>query len=317
MPTIIPLADPGRRNLNQPSGAPQQITKVFPFQSYFDSAYEALTPNPGSALLEQPPNSGIIQSTVQKNQTEAYAVGLAPWSEAPVAIQMQTADAGGFSTPLILRPGEVLAPAGLAQGEQFRNFRGFEWGLPFGWLGGGLVSLFLFKSPDSLPNWTYGAKEVCFHTFQTEIIQSSIVPPNPQRTNWPNRFPWFKAFRGVGTLAFNQANSPNFSVSPTKTLLRLNGVSLAQAEPCRVVFWGTDTLDHGADGITPVPTQSSYWEFNWADNTSGGFASQGQLLSLPQEFSTLAANSWGITIEAPAGSDLIGETVNLARFGLI
>lgn len=314
---VIPF-HPTDRNSQSPAGAPQQITKVFPFQSYFDASFETFAPNPGSALLPQPTNSGIIQSTLQpQNQSEAYAIGLAPWSEAPIAAQMQVGDAGGLSSPIILRPGEIVAPAGLARGDSFRMFRGLQWGLPFGWLGGGLVSVFLFKSPDSLPQWVYGAKEVCFHAFQTNIIAASAQPPAAQRTNWPTRFPWVKAFRGVGVTAINQANGPNLSVSPTKTLLRLNGVNLAASEACRVVFWGTDTLDHGADGVTPIANQSTYWEFNWPTNTAGGWPAHQPMVALPDEFSKIAANSWGITIEALAGGALFGATVNVARFGLI
>ncbi len=303
-----------------PAGAPDQVTKIFPFQSYFDASFEALTPNPGSALLPQPTNSGIIQSTLQdKNQTEAYAVGLAPWSEAPIAALMQTRENGGFSSPLILRPGEILAPTGFARGEKFGTFKGINWGLPFGWLGGGLVSVFLFKSPDSLPDWVYGPKEVCFHKFQTTILVSSAAPPAAPRTNWPTRFPWQKAFRGVGATAINQVNSANLSVVPTKTVLRLNNIALAAPETCRVVFWGTDTLDQGADGLTPaVPsaTANAYWEFNWPTNTAGGWPAHQQMVVMPDEFSKLAANSWGITVEALAGP-IVGATVNIARFGVI
>jgi hypothetical protein len=304
-----------------PGGAPDQITKIFPFQSYFDASFEALTPNPGSALLAQPPNSGIIQSTLQdKNQTEAHAIGLAPWSEAPIAVQMQVGDSGGLSSPIILRPGEIIAPAGFARAEKFRNFKGLLWGLPFGWLGGGLVSVFLFKSPESMPSWYYGQKEVCFHKFRTTILASSANPPAAPRTNWPVRFPWTKAFRGVGATAINQANGPNVAVVPTKTVLRLNAVNLAAPEACRVVFWGTDTLDQGADGLTPgapATATTSYWEFSWPTNTAGGWPAHQQMVVMPDEFSMLAANSWGVTVEALGGGALVGATVNIARFGLI
>ncbi len=303
-----------------PGGAPDQFTKIFPFQSYFDSQFETLTP-PASALLPQPPNSGIIQSTLQdKNQTEAHAIALAPWSEAPIAVQMQVVENGGLCSPLILRPGEVLAPAGFAKGEKYRNFRGLIWGLPFGWLGGGLVSVFLCKSPESTPKWTYGQKEVCFHKFQTEIIVSSANPPANPYTNWPTLFPWQKAYRGLAAKSINQANSANVAVVPSKTILRLNGVNLAAPESCRVVFWGTDTLDQGADGLTPaVPAtaSSTYWDFNWPTNTAGGWPAHQPMVVMPDEFSKLAANSWGITIEALAGGALVGATVNIARFGWI
>lgn len=312
------LSGSGDPNRQSPSGSPQQVTKIFPMQSYFDSSFEAFTPNPASALLEQPTNSGIIQSTLQdKNQVEAYAVGLAPWSEAPVAVAMQTQDAGGLSSPLILRPGEVFAPSGLTKGNTFRSFQGVIWGLPFGWLGGGLVSLFFFKSPDSLPKWGFGPREVQFHNFRTKILAASAAPPAAQRTNWPTRFPWQKAYRGLAATAINQANKANISVIPTKTVLRLRGTALAAAQECRVVFWGTDTLDIGADGITPVATQSSYYEFSWPANTAGGWPAHQQMVVLPDEFSKLAANSWGITIEALAASGLVDAQVDVARFGLI
>lgn len=302
-----------------PAGAPQQITKVFPFQSYFDASFEAI---PASALLEQPPNQGIIQSTLQnKNQSEAYAVGLAPWSEAPIAVRMQSQDDGGLSTPLILRPGEILSPTGYARGAAYRNFRGLEWGLPFGWLGGGLVSVFLFKSPDTLPDWTYGSKEVCFHKFRTTIRAASAVPPSPMYWNWPTRFPWARAFRGSGASGLSQAGEPNLSVSPTKTLLRLNGVSLAAAEACRVVFWGTDTFDSTSAGLNPstqpTVTESAYYEFSWPANIAGGWPAHQPVVTLPEEFNKIAANAYGITVEAIAGGSLVGGTVNVVRYGMI
>lgn len=316
---VLPsVSDLGQRNAASPAGAPQQITKIFPFQSYFDASYETL---PASAMLAAPPNAGIVQSTLQnKNQSEAYAIGLAPWSEAPIAVRMQAQDAG-LSSTLILRPGEILAPNGLARGEQFRSFRGLEWGLPFGWLGGGLVTVFLFKSPDSLPQWVYGAKEVCFHKLQTTIIESSAVPPNPMFTNWPTRFPWRKAFRGSGIQRLDQTGDPNLSVKPTRTLLRLNGVTLAAAEPARLVFWGTDTFDQTAAGLDPstqpTVTESAYYDFSWPTNTSGGFAAQQQVISLPEEISMIASQAYGVTLEAAPASPLLGATVNIARFGLI
>lgn len=318
---------PYRPSLNEgaavPSSGPQQITKIFPFQSYFDASFETLTPKPGSALLSQVTNAGIIQSTLQdKQQTEAYAIGLAPWSDAPIAVRMQGKDQGGLSTPIILRPGEIIAPQGLARGEGFRTFRGLEWGLPFGWLGGGLVSLFFFKSPDSLPAWTYGAKEVCFHKFQTKIIAANAVPPSPMYTNWPTQFPWSKAYRGSGTSALDQTGTPNIAVKPTKTLIRLNG-ALDAAESCRIVFWGSDTFDQTSAGIPPTGqptiTESGYWEFTWPATTAGGWPGHQPILSLPDEVSAIAANAWGVTFEALAGSQLLTSelSVNVARYGLI
>lgn len=312
---------PDLGNADAPSSGPQQITKIFPFQSYFDSTFETQTPNPGSALLTQGSNSGFVQSTLQdKQQSEAYAVGLAPWSEAPIAIRMQGKDQGGLSTPIILRPGEVIAPQGLARGESFRTFRGLEWGLPFGWLGGGLVSLFLFKSPDSLPQWTYGAKEVCFHKFQTKIIAASAVPPSPMYTNWPTLFPWPKAYRGDVTTAISQVGTPNVAVKPTKTIIRLNG-ALAAAEACRIVFWGSDTFDQTATGVPPSTqptiTESGYWEFSWPETTAGGWPAHQPILTLPDEVSMMAANAYGVTFEALAGGELVDLNVNVARYGLI
>lgn len=310
--SVLPFNNPGKRIVTAPTGAPQQITKTFPIQSYFFSDI----PGGYSALLPQPTNTGIVQSTLQeRNQTEAYAVGLAPWSEAPVAIEMQVGEAGGLSSPIILRPGEVLAPAGLARGEDFRTFRGLRWGLPFGWLGGGLVSLFLFKSPDSLPNWTFGPKEVLFHRFQIKVREASATPPSPMVHNWPTRFPWTRAYAGADGV--NQSGTPNVSVSPTKTLLRLNDAALDTAAPFRVIFWQTDTFENNAE-ISPTDLRATaYWESAFPSNIDGGWPANQQLVAIPQEFNAIAANSWGITIEAPAGSPLLGKEVNIARFGLI
>src|SRR5260221_7507391 len=150
-------ASPQTRSILPETSAPvQQISRLFLYQSYFDST---LLQN---AILEQTRNSPIVESTVQENQIPGYAIGLHPSSQTPVAIQFKLGAQPSSSQAIVLKPGQVVRPHGLPRGMNSGAFSGFRWGLPFGWLGGGVATLLVFSTPDADVSWP-GTPEVIFH----------------------------------------------------------------------------------------------------------------------------------------------------------
>lgn len=309
--------------LNQSSGdaiqdaLPPIILPVsFTLQSYLDNSFENLTPTPGNAILEQPTNRGIVDSTLKQYQAGGFAVGLAPWSESPMSVIFRKPD----SAALVLRPGHILVPYP-------KGFTGgFDYGLPFGWLGGGLSALYVFRSRDSLPDWSGTQKEVLFHRFRTKIITTSLTQPAVQRRNWPTRFPWMQSWRGNGTNAENQTGKPIVSVKPTRTLLRLNGaIPMPAGLPTRIVFWGTDDFDADSTG-TPSANQNVFYDFTWPANLGPGpgMAAHSPVVVLPPEIAALASNTYGVTFEVEAGSALLtaaegpaAATIDVLRYGTL
>lgn len=304
-------------------GHPEQIPFTFPCQTWFDSTAEGVTPNPGHGMLEQTSNEGIVKQSMQASQMSGYAIGLSPRSETPIAVRVQMDGSGGFSTAIILRPGEIISPGGYANG-QHRGFTALQWGLPYGWLGGGFACLVVFRSPDSLPRWDTG-REVIFHRFQTSIRSAALAAAAPQRRNWPTRFPWPHAFQAVNiNIALDRSGSPLLAVHPTKTLLRLNGnVGMPVGETCRLVMYGSECFDLAPlDGLTTLASGTAFWDFNWPANNyldANGvpWPTHNPYIRLPDEISDMAANAWGIEIQTYPAGPLIEKTVNVVRYGKI
>lgn len=289
-----------------------QFSETWPLQSYFDAAAEITTP-PSTASLEQPPLDQIVPSTLRdKTNQSGFSLGLAPWSQAPVAVQFSFGDQGASAT-VILKPGQIFRPNG---GERFV---GFTYGLPFGWLGGGNVTLFLFKTPDARVDWTGYQSEVLFHRLRTTILAATVPLTAPSYRNWPNRFPWPYMYRYATTPEFQAAQSSLAIAEVTRTLLRLNNdatVSLPTDQGFRMVFWGTDDFGTSSDGTTVTGSDQLYTDLSWPDPTSlvaGSY--DNPVISLDRNLAALSGNTWGVALYAPAGSTLIGKTVDICRYG--
>lgn len=312
----------GRSALPETSRAPEQIPLIFALQSFMDSSFEAFTP-PAQAVLTQPTNVGFVQSTIQEKQTPGFTVGLAPWSEFPLAVRFKSSGIAGTSTPLVLRPGEVLIPHGGPAGEntdRLINFSALDFGLPFGWLGGGMGTLYIFKTPASIPLWNTDRRELLFHRFRTVLRETSLVAPVPARVNWPTRFPWTQVFRGAGASSVDQRGQPVLSMEPTRTLMRLIGnvptADITAQPEFRIVWWSTDDFDTAPDGLTlpaPAAAFTSYWQSNFP--TDPIFVDDNPLIIVPPELGALASNTWGVTVEVPVGSPLAGQQVEFTRYG--
>ncbi|MBP6479888.1 MAG: hypothetical protein KA310_03480 [Pseudomonadales bacterium] len=277
---------------------PVIVPHVYPLQSIFDASGEGFTPLPGQGLLEQPVSSdGIVKSTRGTFDSSGFAVGNAPWSESPLAVVFATPSSG----PIILRPGEVMTP--FAHGWE----GGFAYGLPFGWLGGGLVAMHVFRSPGTLPKWEASTREILFHRFRTVVRASSLTAPATGVYNLPTRFPWDFAYRTSGTKALQQNGDPLVSVQPTRMVLQLGENVALPAPPyaSRLVFWNTDGF-----------TAAGFWEFSWpANNATPGYTSQNPIVEVPDFIARLAANAGGMTVECAAGDLVEGVDVDVLRYG--
>lgn len=166
------------------SAAPSESAYSFPVQSGIDGA-----------LVFQPPGSLIVPSTLVNGQTPGYAAMWAPDADCPLAVVFR-ASAGGqkiSSKPLIVLPGQILRPHGLTKEMGRGGFAGYDLGLPYGWLGGGVGRLLVFKTPDShIGQASAEPREVLFHSTQLTIGQDFTHIPN-----WPQN-PLTKSSGGTG-----------------------------------------------------------------------------------------------------------------------
>jgi hypothetical protein len=285
----------------------------FTVQSFFDAA---LGPH---AILVQPTNSAIVESTITDEQVAGYGVALHPSSETPVAIQFSGSTIAGSSGALYLCPGQVLRPSGRRVAEA-NAFAGFKWGLPFGWLGGGLANLVVLPSPDAEINFSGDSAEVLFHRLRMNVIPDTVTPVGTPAPNWPLRFPWPSAQRSVGGNLVFQKGQPIMSVVPTRTLLRLRTVApLAAPATVRIVFTQTDPFD--MDGPTDPPvlnlTDGGYVDVTFPANP--GVNADFPVVSLADPASLLLGGDFAVAyfIDRSVGNVLAGASVDVVRYGLI
>lgn len=286
----------------------QQLNYSFAYQSYFDSTLLQ------AAILSQPKNNPIV--TPQESGLTGFGVGLHPSSETPIAIQFQTNGAAGGSTVYLLKPGQTIWPGS-------NSFSGFTWGLPFGWLGGGLATLLVFQTKEAVVEWG-DDNEICFHRATFAIKQPADLTLagsfNNAPKNWPMRFPWSQATSG--STPNNQKGTPLVMISrPTKVIMALRGATtLAAPAAMRMAFQGTNDLSidsSGAISLTPSPV---FEDVNWPSfvsfGTSGAMASQNPLIVREQGIARLSADDAGMLfVDIGGAAALNGLFVDVARYG--
>jgi hypothetical protein len=286
-----------------------ELSRKFTFQSYFD---DVLGP---AAILRQSPNQQIVSSTLRKEDLSGYAVALHPSSQTPVAITFRGGQQQGSSATFRLKPGEFLRPFGTPNGVPGK-FSGFEWGLPFGWLGGGNAILLVFRTIDAKAEWT-DRSEVIFHRIRIPVVSPANVPAAVP-FNWPTRFPWPHAVSGVEQLT--QAGTPVLSAVPTRTLLSLRMANLASSASMRVYFIGADELAEGPTGAVNLTEAEAYdviWGV-WGSIASANFATQFQYQYLPVEMYRLGANDGGVIfVDGSGGLLLNNQFVDVVRYGVL
>jgi hypothetical protein len=294
-----------------------QFSKLYDFQSYHDST---LLEN---ALQIQNPNDGIVQSTLDESQVSGYSLGLHPSSQTPVAVQFFQ---GGMqaSSVITLKPGQVWTPFG-KPGVHPSQFSGFRFGLPMGWLGGGLATFVVFHTPEAIVRW-YERAEIIFHKVTVPIIPLADVTAaanNNARRNWPLRFPWTQALRGSGQV--NQKSRPVLGVSPTKVFAALRGVGeLADSYSTRFVFQATNDFgidDDGDPNNTIIPVfQDVFWDSFSSIGTSGNLSTQRPILTFGENdiVTRLAADDGGLAIIDNSGAEAFAEGfVDFTRYGTL
>lgn len=299
-----------------------QLTNLFKYQSYYDSTLLE------AAMLEQSLNEPIVRSTLRRENVGGYSFGLHPSSQTLIAIQPILGGQKESPQAVVLRPGQIYRPNGRPTDEP-GFFSGFNWGLPFGWLGGGLATLYVFPSADADVAWP-GNAEILFHRQRMLVYGPSNAASIPGGVgtgrapyNWPLRFPWPNAVRGATQLS--QRGSPSVSISdPTRIMMSLRTPALANPVSMRIYFQSTNDLDLDSAGA-PILTQVRFIDYVWgsyaAPNAALGvnapnFVTQFPVAELTGEICRLAADDGGILLWDDSDT-LTGLFVDIARYGKV
>lgn len=295
------------KSINPETAGPvQQISKLFKFQSYFDSTLLQ------TAILEQSRNEPIVASTAVESQIPGYAIGLHPSSETPVAVQFKVGAQSASSQAIVLTPGQVVRPHGLPRDMKSGVFSGFRWGLPFGWLGGGVATLVVFQTPDSDVSWA-GDPEVIYHRQRMQIVNAAGFPTNAPK-NWPNRFPWTQARFGASSIS--QQGQAQIAVTPTRVMMRLRSASLAAPAVMRIVLHETTAFDLDSAGAV-VAGVAGFLEQTWGSYAvaggAGNLSTQYPYINIA-DAALLGADDGGVTLQDMTGT-LVNLYVDVVRYG--
>lgn len=278
-----------------------QIPVSFIYQSYFDSALLQ------AAILEQPTNMQIVPSTKKEFQGKVHAVALASGSDCPITVKFQ---GGRDSGHYLLRPGEIIRPG---------ECEGFTYGLPFGWLGGGLAMLKVAHTEDARLDPGPGRPEIIFHRTRLQIVADAALGDGTGGTigvvnNWPGRFPWTQATRGSN--AIDQRGASLLTVEPTKVLLRLR-INDAAGKTVRLAFRGSHDFDQGSNGVVAVTaTASTYVDVTFPANVSL-LSLPYPMVALPDSFARLACDEGGVNAIDLGDAALTSQFIDVVRYGRI
>lgn len=242
------------------------LSELFAMQSYFDTTLLHL------AVKDQGTSTPLANGTVKSANTAGYGLALHPSSETPVAVKFEKVGSTGATLTVILKPGQVLYPFG--RGPEAR-FEGFSWGLPFGWLGGGLATLYVLTSPDIHLDWTKDDAEVIFHRQRMKIWPSTTAWADINAAavglprNWPTRFPAKNLRRGgTGGLVLDASGSPSIRVQPTRTALMLRAVTPTNFATTRFLIVAPEALENDASVAPPVV--AGYQDIAWGTSANAG-----------------------------------------------
>lgn len=286
---------------------PNVLVKTFALQSFFDNTQLR------QALLAQALNSPIV-SADSTRQVKGKLLGLHPSSQTPVAVRLKAGGRQGGDNSVVLTPGQVYRARGA-------GFDGIEWGLPFGWLGGGVAQLHIADNDDAFLSWPQQKVEVLIQR-QRALIAADVNPSAAAfgSYNWPTRFPWPNAARYntvTPATPISQAGQPILAVEPTRILLRLRVNNLANPAGLRLIWRGDNGYDIGSDGITPSTTDQTYLDVTfpaWA-GTATGFP----VVEIQTPYALLGGDSAVVTFQniATNVATLAGSYVDILRFGRI
>jgi hypothetical protein len=274
-----------------------QIVENYTFQRYIE-------PTTGGYFYDQPPGDPIVSLTKKKWAAgRGHGIMNAGTSQSPVAIRL-FGKVG--SATIILRPGEAIYPG---------EFDSFEYGLPFGWPGGGVVMLKVALSKDvrfEVPNVR---PEIPYWRVILKVQALAAGPALPGLTrNWPSKFPWQYA---LGQSSKNQYGTPSIHVEPTRTLLFLPsagvnaGLAVATTYAARLYFRTDTSSDEMGQGDYQTDVE---WTTGVAD---GALAPTGAVVELAAELDRLDLNDGGVTMTCPDASLETGDWCVAVRYGRI
>lgn len=288
-------------------GAPSPLVRDFPFQSWFDSALMQ------QAIAQQ--NSAIVLP--RKVQIGGQAVQAFPGNQTPIAIDF-TLGNGVPSSQILMKPGQIIRPG---------RFTSFEWGLPFGWLGGGVATILVANNPESDFDAPANA-EVVFHRVRLPIIAPNAVNVVPV-PNWPIRFPWPNA---VNLLGANQGQSPVAGVvAPTKIMARLRAAVVPPGGAVtRFILFNVDEFDRDQNyavqsvlsGAFTIDVAWQPWVQSGITVAGSGAAVleyQGIELDLTTPIARLGGDNCALVIVdvTPGGPVLVGTFIDFTRWGVL
>lgn len=292
------------------------VTQRFPFQSYFDSLLLE------KALLQQSRNEPIVNSLTPDigAKTPAittgiagYTFGLHPSSQTPVAVQPLVGGQPTSPQPIILKPGQIYRPHGKPLMKN-GNFSALRWGLPFGWLGGGVATLYIFPSTDADVAWP-GNKEVIFHRQRAQIFSCANAPAAAP-SNWPTTFPWLAALRGA-VPGVDQSGASIISLEPTRTLMSLRLGALGAPAEMRIQIQGSDDFDLNALFITD-PAAFRFVTYTWGTYLACAGTAY-PVVEAPTEWTRLGCNNDdnanGFILTTVAGTPIENAFVDIVRYG--
>jgi hypothetical protein len=267
-----------------------QVSTSYQFQSYFDSALLH------TAIQLQSPGDAIVASTKQFSQSKGYGIAVHPQADCPMAFRFRGGSADGAT--LIVCPGQVFYPG---------SFDTFEYGLPFGWLGGGSALFYILHHPEARVDFS-GAGRAPIVCHRARFIIEGAFPGTVSR-NWPRTFPWPAAAMGAGPAP--QDGAPLIDFEPEIAIMRLRS-SIANPATLTFQWHGVDDLDlTGAN--PPVLTLTDYTDtdisFPAVPAGSGGFP----FVTMPPEIHRLGCSTGGLNIIDPTTA-LNGVYIDIVRY---
>lgn len=289
---------------------------IFDYQSFHD------TTQLSAAIQTQPVSQSRILPVLQNGilkplneQVEGVGFALHPASQTPVAVLPNRSSGGSGGSAVILKPGQVYYPGG--------TFKSFDWGLPFGWLGGGLAQLIVLCEEDAGLFWAT-EPEVIFHRMTLPIYETASNPLSIA-PNWPARFPWANAISNATAAAVAQGDQPALVVKPTRTLLRPRVAALAGALALRMSFWQTEDLDYTFGGTLKTSAQTgSFVDTNFAAFVNSGFTINGAgVIEWPEKSLTadvlpgIAGDNAIVAFIDTANALGAGQFIDVVRYGRI
>jgi hypothetical protein len=297
------------------SGSAVPLSLDFPWQS--GPLFSTAAGQQNSGALPQLPTSDNINPTTKiVQQIQGYGFALSPNSETPIAVLPDSIKGSSNGAAVILAPGQTYIPGG--------QFRSFSWGLPYGWLGGGLAPLLVLREEKGFIQWASVAPEVIFHRVTVPInLTTDVVAalPNP---NWPVRFPWPALYSTFSGGSNSSIQKPQITITPTRFVCRLvsnanGGVpTIPQGVDIRLVLVQSRDADQQIIAATPNTNDANnpgatpaYGALVGA--TAAATTARGSAIDIA--FQSFGASGFKIGGVAIAEAPVVSVSADLLRYG--